>query len=66
MVQRRYNRDFIIYMEGEVLSTLDWQLTVFPVYEYVKMFVGQGCLFESEEILPGPNSQDNMRQKPTQ
>lgn len=56
MVHRRYNRDFIIHMEGLVLDTLDWNLMVFPIYDYVRLFISQGCLFEHEEVLPGSGS----------
>ena len=35
MVQRRYTKDFIIHMEGKVLDTLNWNLMVFPVFDYV-------------------------------
>mgnify|MGYP003695015005 CR=1 FL=1 len=38
-------------MEGQVLDTIDWNLMIYPIYDYVKLFVSQGCLFESEEIL---------------
>jgi len=51
MVTRRYNADLIIAMEGRVLDTIDWQLMVFPIYDYVKLFISQGCLFENEDIL---------------
>ena len=51
MVNRRYNGDLIITMEGRVLDTIDWQLMVFPIYDYVKLFISQGCLFENEDIL---------------
>jgi len=51
MVNRRYNADLIITMEGRVLDTIDWQLMVFPIYDYVKLFISQGCLFENEDIL---------------
>jgi hypothetical protein len=56
MVHRRYNRDLIINMEGSVLETLDWNLMVFPVFDFVKLFISQGCLFEHEEILPSNSS----------
>ena len=51
MVNRRYTGDLIITMEGRVLDTIDWQLMVFPIYDYVKLFISQGCLFENEDIL---------------
>jgi len=64
MVQRRYSADYIIAMEGKVLDIIDWNLMVFPVYDYVKIFISQGCLFENEEILR--NAKDHQhRDKPT-
>jgi len=51
MVTRRYTADLIIAMEGRVLDIIDWQLMVFPIYDYVKLFISQGCLFENEDIL---------------
>ena len=51
-------------MEGKVLDIIDWNLMVFPVYDYVKIFISQGCLFENEEILR--NAKDHQhRDKPT-
>ena len=51
MAKRKYSADIIISMEGQVLDTIDWNLMIYPIYDYVKLFVSQGCLFESEEIL---------------
>jgi len=39
MVQKRYSADYIIAMEGKVLDIIDWDLMVFPVYDYVKIFI---------------------------
>jgi hypothetical protein len=39
MVQRRYSAEYIINMEGKVLDIIDWDLMVFPVYDYVKIFI---------------------------
>lgn len=55
MVHRRYSRDQIVDKEASVLDTLDWELMVFPVYEYVRLFISQGCLFEHEDILSCDN-----------
>ena len=51
MVRFKYTSQKIIDMEGEVLAVLDWNLLVYPVYDYVKIFISQGCLFENEEVL---------------
>ena len=51
LAKRKYSADIIISMEGQVLDTIDWNLMIYPIYDYVKLFVSQGCLFESEEIL---------------
>lgn len=47
-VGNRYNSDLIILTEGKVLDIIDWQLMIFPIYDYVKLFISQGCLFENE------------------
>ena len=57
MVQKRSSADYIIDMEGKVLDIIDWELMVFPVYDYVKIFISQGCLFENEEILRNAKDQ---------
>lgn len=35
-----------------MLEVIDWQLMNFPLFDYVRMFISQGCLFEHERILP--------------
>ena len=65
-VNNRYNSDLIIATEGKVLEIIDWQLMVFPLFDYVKLFISQGCLFENEKILPNLNLQPSDRiDKPT-
>ena len=39
MVKKKYNADLIIYMEGVVLETIDWNLMVYSIYDYVKLFI---------------------------
>lgn len=51
MVKRKYSADLIIHMEGVVLEVIDWNLMVYSIYDYVKLFISQGCLFDNEEIL---------------
>lgn len=51
MVRRKYNADLIIQMEGVVLETINWNLMVYSIYDYVKLFISQGCLFDNEEVL---------------
>lgn len=51
MVRHKYNADLIIKMEGEVLDKIDWNLHVYTIYDYVKLFISNGCLFDNEEIL---------------
>lgn len=69
MVKRKYNADLIIHMEGVVLGRIDWNLHVFTIYDYVKLFISQGCLFDTEEILK-PNTDEilddsTLRERPT-
>lgn len=51
MVNKRFNADLIISTEGKFLDIIDYKLMVFPTYDYVKLFISQGCLFENEEIF---------------
>ena len=51
MVREKYTADLIIRMEGVVLEKIDWNLMVYSLFDYVRLFVSQGCLFENEEIL---------------
>ena len=39
MVKKKYNADLIIYMEGVVLEVIDWNLMVYSIYDYVKLFI---------------------------
>lgn len=56
-------------MEGQVLDTINWNLMIYPIYDYVKLFVSQGCLFENEEILRPITDEimddSQIRDKPT-
>lgn len=52
-VGNRYRADDIIETEGKVLETIDWNLMNFPLFDYVRMFISQGCLFEKESLLAG-------------
>jgi hypothetical protein len=69
MVKRKYNAQLIIDMEGEVLDTINWNLMVYSIYDFVKLFISQGCLFENEEILKvqtDPVLDDStIRERPT-
>ena len=65
-VSNRYNSDLIIAMEGKVLDVLDWQLMVFPIYDYVKLFISQGCLFENEQILRAAGGQGHDQESSAQ
>lgn len=42
---------------------------IYPIYDYVKLFVSQGCLFEHEEILRPTTDEimddSQIREKPT-
>jgi hypothetical protein len=40
----------------------------YPVYDYVQMFISQGCLFDTEDILKNSSSSVNTmgaKDKPT-
>ena len=38
-------------MEGRLLQVIDWQLLQYPVFEFINLFLANGCLFESDQIL---------------
>ena len=57
LAKRKYSADIIIDMEGKFLDTINWNLMVFPIYDYVRLFVSQGCLFEHEDILRPTNDE---------
>ena len=59
MVKGKYSADLIIQMEGHVLDKIDWNLLVYSIYDYVKLFISQGCLFDNEEVLR-PNADEIM------
>jgi hypothetical protein len=42
-----------------VLHTIEWQLMHFPAYEYLQVFLVQGCLFLGEKILKVDQSRPN-------
>ena len=46
-----YTFDQIIDMEGYLLQVIDWQLLQYPVFEFINLFLGHGCLFEGDVIL---------------
>lgn len=66
-VSNRYTADQIIATEGVVLDTIDWQLMNFPLYDYVRLFISQGCLFEHERLLPqmGNPPPKDFKDRPT-
>lgn len=67
-VGNRYNSNLIISTEGKVLDVIDWQLMIFPIYDYVKLFISQGCLFKDEQILRSAqmmNDNEAYLDKPT-
>ena len=69
MVRRKYTADLIIEMEGVVLDKIDWNLLVYTIYDYVRLFISQGCLFDNEEILKS-NTDDilddsSIKERPT-
>jgi len=39
MVRRKYNAQLIIDTEGMVLETIDWNLMVYTILDYVKLFI---------------------------
>jgi len=39
MVKKKYNAALIICMEGVVLETIDWNLMVYSIFDYVKLFI---------------------------
>lgn len=54
-------------MEGKVLDVINWELMAYPIYDYVKMFISQGCLFKNEDIIKNATTAEGSRErdKPT-
>ena len=46
-----YSYNLIIKKEAEILKDLNWELMSYTVLDYVNLYLNQGCLFESDEIL---------------
>lgn len=38
-------------MEGQVLKVAEWELLRYTILDYVELFMNQGCLFESDELI---------------
>ena len=54
-----YSYEQIIGKEGEILRILNWELLRYTVLDYTTLFLNQGCLFDSDEVLsiqPGHRS----------
>lgn len=65
----QYVFDDFIEMEGHILQVIDWRLLQYPVYDFINLFLGHGCLFESDiiiqhdhsEVKPSQSSASNLR-----
>ena len=46
-----YSYELIISKEGEILKTMNWELLQYTVLDFINIFLNQGCLFESDDLL---------------
>ena len=46
-----YTYDIIIESEGFFLHGINWELMQYPVYDFLNLFLAQGCIFESDRLL---------------
>ena len=46
-----YTYEQIVDKEGEILLVLDWDLLLYPIVDYVNLFLNQGCLFTTDEPI---------------
>jgi hypothetical protein len=46
-----YSYDQIISMEGHLLDVIDWDLTQYPIFEFLNVLLAHGCLLETDEVL---------------
>ena len=57
-----YTYEQIVDKEGEILLVLDWDLLLYPIVDYVNLFLNQGCLFTTDEPISS-NSQTKSNEK---
>jgi len=46
-----YNYDKIVQMEGHFLSVISWELLQYTVFDFLNLFLAQGCFFISDKII---------------
>jgi hypothetical protein len=46
-----YTYEYIIQQEGHLLNVIDWDLTQYPVFEFLQFLLAHGCLVTNDEIL---------------
>ena len=49
--RNQYSQQQVIDMEGQVLKVAEWELLRYTILDYVELFMNQGCLFESDELI---------------
>jgi hypothetical protein len=50
-----YSYDMIIQKEGQIMKEINWDLLQYTVHDYVQLYLNQGCLFGSDEVLRSVN-----------
>lgn len=56
-----YSYETIIAKEGEILATMNWELLRYTVLDYVHIFINQGCLYDTDSIMPQQQPQDSKQ-----
>jgi hypothetical protein len=58
-----YSSDYIIKKEGEIMKKINWDLLQYTVHDYVQLYLNQGCLFDSDEVLRTVNVPGQVQSK---
>ena len=56
----QYTFEKIISMEQHFLSVINWELLHYTPYDFLNIFLSQGCLFKTDKILQGHGDSKNI------
>ena len=49
--KNQYSYEQIITKEGVILKQINWDMLRYTILDFVEIYINQGCLFESDEVL---------------
>lgn len=64
--KEKFKSKDILFMEKEILKTLNWNLMVKTPADYVDLFLSQGVLFSNDQIIPTSEIYKRGQTKPDQ